>query len=110
MDVPDVRFADAGGVSIAWQQWGSGPDVLAIPPLVTNIEIAWENEFFRRFFEYVGRHVRITVFDKRGIGLSDKFHEAPALEQRTDDIVAVMDAAGLVRPAVLGVSEGGRGG
>ena len=40
MDVPDVRFADAGGVSIAWQQWGSGPDVLAIPPLVTNIEIA----------------------------------------------------------------------
>jgi pimeloyl-ACP methyl ester carboxylesterase len=107
MEVPDVHFADAGGVSIAWQQWGSGPDVLAIPPLVTNIEIAWENEFFRRFFDYIGRHVRITVFDKRGIGLSDKLHEAPTLEQRTNDIAAVMEAAGLVRPALLGVSEGG---
>ena len=107
MDVPDVRFADAGGVSIAWQQWGSGPDVLAIPPIVSNIEIAWENEYFRRFFEYIGRHVRITVFDKRGIGMSDKLHDAPTLEQRTDDIAAVMVAAGLVRPSLVGVSEGG---
>jgi class 3 adenylate cyclase/pimeloyl-ACP methyl ester carboxylesterase len=105
--VPEVSFADAGGVSIAWQQWGSGPDVLAVPPLVTNIELTWENEFYRRYFDYIGRHVRLTVFDKRGIGLSDKFNKPPTLEQRTKDIVAVMNAARLEQPALVGVSEGG---
>ena len=67
---------------------------------MTNIEVTWENEFYRRFFEYVGRHVRLTVFDKRGIGLSDKFNRPPTLEQRTNDIVAVMNAAGLEQPAL----------
>jgi class 3 adenylate cyclase/pimeloyl-ACP methyl ester carboxylesterase len=105
--VPDVAFADAKGVRIAWQQWGSGPDVLALPPLVSNIQVMWENEFYRRFFEYVGRHVRLTMFDNRGMGLSDKFKRAPTLEQRSNDVVAVMNAAGLERPALLGVSEGG---
>src|SRR3954453_19340681 len=107
VDVPEALFADADGVSIAWQQFGSGPDVLAVPPLVTNLEILWEHEFYRRFFEYIARHVRVTVFDKRGIGLSDKFHDAPTLEQRTPAILAVMDAAGLDRPALVGASEGG---
>jgi class 3 adenylate cyclase/pimeloyl-ACP methyl ester carboxylesterase len=107
VDVPEVCFADADGVSIAWQQFGAGPDVLAVPGLVSNIELSWEHEFYRRFFEYIARHVRITVFDKRGIGLSDKFHEAPTLEQRTTDILAVMDAAGLDHPSVVGGSEGG---
>ena len=107
MDVPEVFFVDADGVSIAWQQFGSGPDVLAVPGLIGNIEITWEHEFYRRFFEYIARHVRVTAFDKRGIGLSDKFHEAPTLEQRTSDILAVMDAAGLDRPSLVGASEGG---
>ena len=91
VDVPEVSFVDADGVSIAWQQFGSGPDVLAVPALVSNIEIFWEHEFFRRFFEYIARHVRVTVFDKRGMGLSDKFHDPPTLGQRTTDILAVMD-------------------
>jgi class 3 adenylate cyclase/dienelactone hydrolase len=107
VDVPEICFADAGGVSIAWQQFGSGPDVIAIPPLMSNIELTWEHEYYRRFFDYIARHVRITAFDKRGIGLSDKFHEAPTLEQRTMDILAVMDAARLDRPSVVGASEGG---
>lgn len=107
MDVPEVSFADADGVSIAWQQFGSGPDVLAVPPMIGNIEIVWEHEFYRRFFEYIARHVRITAFDKRGIGLSDKFYDAPTLEQRTKDVLAVMDAAGLDRPVLMGASEGG---
>ena len=84
MEVPEVRFADAGGVSIASQQCGSGPDVLAVPGLVSNNELFWEHEFYARLFKH-SRHVRITVFDKRGIGLSDKFYEAPTLEQRTTE-------------------------
>ena len=107
MKVPELCFADAGGTRIAWMQFGVGPDVLAIPPLISNMELVWENEYYRRFLEHIAGNVRLTVFDKRGIGLSDKFYEMPSLEQRCDDIIAVMDAAGLARAAVLGQSEGG---
>jgi class 3 adenylate cyclase len=107
VDVPEVRFADAGGVSIAWQQFGHGPDVLLIPPLVSNVEIAWEHEYYRRFLEYLARHLRVVAFDKRGVGLSDRFATAPTLEERTEDILAVLDAAGLERVALGGASEGG---
>jgi pimeloyl-ACP methyl ester carboxylesterase len=106
MRVPEVCFVDVGDVRLAWSQVGSGPDVLAIPPLVSNAELGWEHELYRRFLEYVAEHVRVTEFDKRGIGLSDKFCELPMLQQRTDDITAVMDAAGLDHAVVLGHSEG----
>jgi pimeloyl-ACP methyl ester carboxylesterase len=75
VEVPEAYFAEADGASIAWHQYGSGPDVLSVPPLVRNLEILWEHDFYRRFFEYIAPHVRITAFDKRGIGLSDKFHQ-----------------------------------
>ena len=94
--VPDVQFVDARGVRLAWIQFGSGPDVVAIPPLISNVELAWENEVYRRFLEYQARHVRVTAFDKRGIGLSDKIVDPPSLSQRTFDIAAVMDAAGVI--------------
>src|SRR5215213_7304557 len=102
MRVPHVHFTDAGGARIAWMQYGSGPDVLTNPPLVSNVELAWEHELFRRFLEYQGEHVRVTAFDKRGIGLSDKIHGIPTLEECTADIAAVMDAAGLDIAVVLG--------
>jgi len=87
--VPDVRFADSDGVAIAWTQWGSGPDLLVVSPLVSNVEIVWEHEIYRRFLEYMGRHLRMTNFDKRGMGISDRFDGQPTLEQRTGDILAV---------------------
>jgi len=107
VDVPEVRYAKVDGLRIAWQQYGTGPDVLAIPPLISNIEINWEHEYYHRFLEHLGAHLRVTDFDKRGIGLSDRFEEAPTLEQRIGDITAVMDAAGLESATVLGASEGG---
>lgn len=107
VDVPDVRFADAGGVSIAWQQFGHGPDVLIIPPLVSNVELVWEHAYYRRFLEYYARYMRVTMFDKRGVGLSDRFTDAPTLEERTEDILAVLDAADLETVVLEGVSEGG---
>lgn len=107
VDVPEVQFAQAGRVSIAWQQFGDGCDVLVIPPLVSNVELAWEHPYFRRFLEYLGRHVRVTHFDKRGIGLSDRFARSPTLEERIEDILAVLDAAGLETVTLEGVSEGG---
>lgn len=107
VDVPEVLFTDAHGVRIAWQRFGDGPDLLMIPPLVSNVEIAWEHEYYRRFLEYLALHLRVLAFDKRGMGLSDRFGSAPTLEERTDDILAVLDAAGVERIAIGGVSEGG---
>ncbi|RPI08237.1 MAG: alpha/beta fold hydrolase [Actinobacteria bacterium] len=108
MDVPEVQYARAGdGHRLAWQQWGSGPDVFVVPPLISNCELIWEQELYRRGLEYQGDHVRVTAFDKRGIGLSDRFDAAPTLEQRCDDMLTVMDAAGLERVTLVGFSEGG---
>jgi class 3 adenylate cyclase/DNA-binding SARP family transcriptional activator len=105
--VPDINFVDVDGVAIAWQQYGNGPDLVLIPPLASNIELIWEQPVFRRYLEYISRYMRVTHFDKRGVGLSDRFNTAPTLEQRTEDIRAVMDAAKLSRSSVLGMSEGG---
>ena len=76
-------------------------------PMVSNIELVWEQELYRRALEYQGDHVRVTVFDKRGIGLSDRFGIAPTLEDRCKDMLAVMDAAGLEHATIEGFSEGG---
>ena len=54
MEVPDVQFAKSGDVNIAYQRYGTGPDVVVVPPLVTNIEIMWENELWRRVLEFQG--------------------------------------------------------
>ena len=91
----------------AWQQWGSGPDVFVVPPLISNCELIWEQELYRRGLEYQGEHVRVTAFDKRGIGLSDRFDSAPTLEQRCEDILTVMDATRLEHATLIGFSEGG---
>jgi class 3 adenylate cyclase len=107
MEVPDIRFAKSGDLNIAYQRWGTGPDVVVIPPLVSNIEIMWENELWRRVLEFTGRHVRVLQFDKRGIGISDRFEQHPTLEQRIGDITAVMDAEAIERASIMGLSEGG---
>ena len=107
MPVPEVHFADSEGYALGWMQWGTGPDVLVVSPLVSNIEIVWEHEIYRRFLEYIGRHLRITSFDKRGMGISDRFDGVLTLDQRAADILAVIEAAGIERTSVLGLSEGG---
>jgi class 3 adenylate cyclase/pimeloyl-ACP methyl ester carboxylesterase len=107
VEIADVRFVEVDGLAIAWQQFGVGPDCLVIPPLVSNVELYWEHEFFRRWMEFHARHMRVTHFDKRGIGLSDRVDRLPSLEERIHDIVAVMDAAGLDRAHVFAMSEGG---
>jgi pimeloyl-ACP methyl ester carboxylesterase/DNA-binding CsgD family transcriptional regulator len=105
--IPEVRFADADGLDIAWHQFGEGPDVLCIPPLVSNVELVWEHKYYRRFLEYLAGHLHVVAFDKRGIGLSARLDGIPTLEDRIEDITAVMDAAGLESATVLGTSEGG---
>ena len=106
MAVPETHYADAGGLRIGYQMWGSGPPCLIIPALISNVEIAWEHELYRRTMERMGRFMTCVWFDKRGIGLSDRFDGSPTLEQRIDDITCVMDAVGWDRAHLHGTSEG----
>jgi pimeloyl-ACP methyl ester carboxylesterase len=84
-------------------------DLLWIPGFVSNVELAWEEPLLARFLTRLARFSRLILFDKRGTGLSDRVSpsELPSLEERMDDVLAVLDAAGSERTAVLGHSEGG---
>lgn len=107
MQVPPVHYARSGDLHIAYQTWGQGPRLLIIADLISSAEVTWEHELYRRTLEHVGKHLTCAYFDKRGIGMSDRFDEAPTLQQRNDDIGAVMDALGWESAHVFGQSEGG---
>ncbi len=109
--MPDTRYAKgAGGYNIAYQVVGEGAvDLVFVPGFVSHVELAWEWPDLARFLERLTSFSRLILFDKRGTGLSDRVpvSEIPTLEERMDDVRAVMDAAGSERAAVFGVSEGG---
>ena len=111
MDIPETRYAKAAdGVHIAYQVVGDGPiDILFVLGWVTHLERMWTEPRFARFYTRLASFSRVMLFDKRGVGLSDRVSEdrLPSLEVRMDDARAVMDAVGSERAVVLGVSEGG---
>ncbi len=107
---PETRYARSGDVNIAYQVVGEGPpDLVYVLGWVSHVELLWEEPASARFLERLASFSRLVLFDKRGTGLSDRVAEAelPTLEQRMDDVRAVMDAAGVERAALLGLSEGG---
>ena len=107
---PKTEYARSGDVHIAYQVVGQGPlDLVYVPGWVSHVEQAWEEPTLARFLCRLSSFSRLIVFDKRGTGLSDRVPDdkLPTLEQRMDDLRAVMDAAGSERAAVFGVSEGG---
>ena len=108
MKLPETRYAKSGGVHVAYQTFGQGGlDLVVVPGWASHIEYAWEEPRLARFLEQLGRFARVTWFDKRGTGLSDRVTGVPILEERMDDVRAVMDAASIRRAAILGWSEGG---
>jgi pimeloyl-ACP methyl ester carboxylesterase len=108
MAPPSTQYAKSGETSIAYQVVGEGPiDLVLVLGFTTHLELQWESPPMARFFERLSSFSRLIIFDKRGTGLSDPVTEAPTLEQRIDDVRAVMDAAGSERAALLGISEGG---
>jgi class 3 adenylate cyclase len=105
---PRTRYAKSGDVHIAYQVIGDGPlDLVVIPGFISNVEMPWEWPEIGRFFERLGSFARLITFDKRGTGLSDRGVGVPTIEERMDDVRAVMDAAGSERAALFGISEGG---
>jgi class 3 adenylate cyclase len=108
MDYGPIRYANAGGVSIAYRVIGDDPlDLVWVPGLASNLEMDFESPPFDRLIQRLASFSRVMLFDKRGMGLSDRDVGAPTLEERMDDVRAVMDAAGSERAALIGVSEGG---
>jgi len=105
---PRVRFARSGGVDIAYQVVGDGPiDLVFVEGFMTHRQVMWELPAYGRFCERLAEFSRLILFDKRGVGMSDRVPGATTLETRMDDIRAVMDAVGSQRAAVMGESEGG---
>jgi class 3 adenylate cyclase len=108
--VPETRYAKSGRYNIAYQVVGTGPfDLLWIPGFVSNVELAWEEPSLARFLHRLASFSRLILFDKRGTGLSDRvpIDELPTLEERLQDLVAVLDAVGSERAALFSHSEGG---
>src|SRR5207248_5607865 len=108
--MPETQYAKSADVNIAFQVAGEGAiDLVYVPGWVSHVELAWELPQLERGFQRLASFSRLILFDKRGTGMSDPVptHEPPTLEQRMDDVRAVMDAVGSERAAVFGASEGG---
>jgi pimeloyl-ACP methyl ester carboxylesterase len=104
--LPEVRYTRSGDVEIAYQVLGSGDiDLVLVMGWLTNLETYWEELNYRRFMQRLAGFTRLILFDKRGMGLSDRT-TIGTLEERMDDARAVMDAVGSERAVLMGISEG----
>src|SRR5262245_24202164 len=106
--MPRTRYAVASGdVRVAYQVIGEGPlDLVCAPSAGSHVELFWEEPSVARYMRRLASFSRLILFDKRGAGMSDRIDGVPTLEERMDDLRAVMDAAGSSRAALLGMSEG----
>src|SRR6185312_15956326 len=107
---PDTLYARSGDLNIAYQVVGQGPlDLVYVPGWVSNVELMWEEPAMARFLGRLASFSRLILFDKRGTGLSDRVSndKLPTLEERMDDVRAVLEAVGSERAALFGHSEGG---
>src|SRR5712691_2744062 len=105
---PETLYAKSGDLNIAYQVVGDGPfDLVYVPGWVSNIELGWEKPKPARFLEHLASFSRLILFDKRGTGMSDRVSNdrLPTLEQRMDDVRAVMDAVAAAEPGEVLVSS-----
>jgi len=105
---PRTEYTSCGDIDIAYQVLGDGPiDLVYVPGWVSHVEYGWEYSGYARFLRSLAAFSRLIVLDKRGSGLSEREVDNPSLEERMDDVRAVMDAVGSEKAAILGVSESG---
>jgi pimeloyl-ACP methyl ester carboxylesterase/DNA-binding CsgD family transcriptional regulator len=103
-----AKYARSGDVNIAYQVVGEGPiDLVIVLGWVSHLAYVWELPAMASFFYRLASFSRLILFDKRGCGMSDRVHPLPTLEQRMDDVRAVLDAVGSEKAALMGISEGG---
>ena len=106
--MPETRYARCGELSLAYQVFGRGDvDIVFSGSFVSNVEFMWASPEFTAFFERLGSFARVLIYDKAGVGLSDPVTKVRTVEERAEEVGAVMDAAGFERAALFGASEGG---
>jgi class 3 adenylate cyclase len=106
--IPETHFVRGPGGDIAYQAFGSGEKtIIGLPPVISNIEVLWEDPDAEAWLRRLAGFAKFVHFDKRGQGLSERFNGVPTLEERTEDLTAVMDAVGVERAVLGGISEGG---
>jgi DNA-binding SARP family transcriptional activator len=109
-EMPRIRYAEVDDIHLAFQTVGSGPlDIVLVPGFVSHVERIWEDSRCRAWIAAVARFGRLILFDRRGVGLSDRVGARPTVEATAQDILAVMNAAGSRRALLIGSSEGGPG-
>jgi pimeloyl-ACP methyl ester carboxylesterase len=107
-DRPATHYARSGDVHVAYQIFGQGPVNLVLAPgFVSHIENYWDSPEFGHWLNRLGGLARVAMFDKRGTGLSDSVSSLPGMDERMDDLRAVMDAVGFDTAFIMGISEGG---
>jgi pimeloyl-ACP methyl ester carboxylesterase len=101
--VPKTQYAKSGDIRIAYPVVGEGPfDLVFVPGFISNLDAAWEEPYRARVWTRLASFARLIMFDKRGTGLSDRTVGVPTLEERMDDVRAVMDAVGSQQAALFG--------
>lgn len=106
-ELPETRYAQSGDVNIAFQTIGAAPiDLILVPGIVSHVELFHEMPGYTAFLRRLSKFARVVTFDKRGQGLSDRISGAASLEQRMDDVRAIMEEIGSARAALFGFSEG----
>jgi class 3 adenylate cyclase len=104
---PQTQYARSGDLNLAYQVYGEGQtDVLLVPGWIWHVEHIWEDPSVARFFERVGSFVRLILFDRRGVGMSDRTAEPPGLAEECEDVCAVMQAAGSERAILFSFAGG----
>lgn len=107
LPIPKTQYAKSGKVHVAYQVFGDGPlNLVVTPGFVSQIDNYWDCAPLNRWLRRLGEMARVAIFDKRGTGLSDQVQELPGLDERMDDVRAVIDAAGFEKAVILGLSEG----
>jgi pimeloyl-ACP methyl ester carboxylesterase len=105
---PTVNYAKSGDVSVAYLVAGeSGPDLVLVPGWASNVEYLWNEPLSMPWLRRLASFCRLIMLDRRGTGLSDRVGGLPSVEERMDDVRAVMDAVGSERAVLFGISEGG---
>jgi pimeloyl-ACP methyl ester carboxylesterase len=103
-----TRYAKNGDISVAYQVFGEGDvDLVMVPGVISHIENYWDEPRLAQWLRRVGSFSRVILFDKQGTGLSDRSSKFPGMDERMDDVRAVMDAVGVEQAAIFGISEGG---
>jgi pimeloyl-ACP methyl ester carboxylesterase/class 3 adenylate cyclase len=103
-----TQYAKNGDINVAYQVFGEGDvDLVFVPGFISHIENFWAEPNFARWLRRLGSFCRVILFDKQGTGLSDQASKLPGMDERMDDISAVMDAVGIEQAAIFGISEGG---